>query len=274
MPIVTISQGAYSGGHELATGVAAKLGCRAVSREVILEGAKKYNIMAEDLERDISRIPGLFERLIRESNRYVIFVKAAVLSTVQQEDVVYYGQAGQVFLEGVSHVLKVKLETPLEQRVRRLVAARGIDEQNAAQELRQADKDQDKWIRTLYERDWLDPTLYDLTINLASMTIETAAEIVAHGAKQPAFEPTPASLQRLNDLRLESETMAAIAADDKLHDERLEVSASGGSVTVRGYVKNDTQKKLLEETIKLVKGVEKAQVYVSQISDGFSRRAP
>lgn len=269
MPIVTVSRQSNSGGAQLAKNLAARLGCRALSREVLLDSARKYNITEEELERNVSRTPGLFERLTRDSNRYVVFVKAALLQAASDGDLVYFGSAGQVFLQGISHVLKVRLEAPMEQRIQRQLAATGGDEASASRLLRAADKQQEKWVRTLYDRDWRDPTLYDLVINLASVSLDTACELIAMAVQREDFNPTVASQDKLRDASLASEVAAALVADDKLHTERLDVTAAAGKVTVLGYVSSKQQSSRIKETVAQVKGVSKADVFVTLPSDGF-----
>jgi len=58
MPIVTISRGAKSGGAALAAALAERLGCRCLSREILTESARKYNIEEELLHAQMSRPPG------------------------------------------------------------------------------------------------------------------------------------------------------------------------------------------------------------------------
>ncbi len=275
MPIITVSGGMESGGVALANMLSERLRYRSFSREILLESAKKYNILEEELQADIEKTPGLLERFTKERNRYVVFIKASLLHAVKQDNVIYHGYAGETFLEGISHVLKIRLEAPFEHRVRAVMDERSVTTREEAEKIvRQADQQRERWLRAVYQRDWHDPALYDIVLNLANMTLETAFDIVAHASSRPDFQATPASIQRLEDFLLESEVMAAFAADDKLHDKGLIVSATAGSVTVRGYVKNKQQTELIEDTVSKVKGVKDHHVYVTLLADGFTRRSP
>ena len=72
MPIITISRGAKSGGIEFAEMLAEKLGYRCMSREIVVESAKKYNILEETLLEELQKPPSFWQRLTRDKHRYII----------------------------------------------------------------------------------------------------------------------------------------------------------------------------------------------------------
>ncbi|MEW6747114.1 MAG: cytidylate kinase family protein [Planctomycetota bacterium] len=271
MSIITISRGDKSGGIALAGELAKRLGYTCLSREILVEGARKYNIEEEVLRAELSEVPSMWQRLTRQRHRYLVFVKSALLHAATQDNLIYHGHAGQIFLEGISHVLKVRLEAPLEQRIGAVMAELGLDHDKAVEYIRHVDDKRRRWVRFLYDKEWSDPALYDLTLNLAGMSLETACDIVCHAVAHPDFTPTEASLQRVRDLSLECEVLAGLVSDDKLWDQRLVVSAKAGVVLVRGTVKNQEQKQLVEETVSRVKGVQRYEIYLNLLSDPMSR---
>ena len=63
MAIITISQGSYSKGKEVAEKVAEKLGYECISREVILEASREFNIAEIKLVRAIHDAPSILDRI-------------------------------------------------------------------------------------------------------------------------------------------------------------------------------------------------------------------
>ena len=57
MAIITISRGSYSRGEEVAQKVAQKLGYECISRDILLEASKEFNIPEIKLVRAIHDAP-------------------------------------------------------------------------------------------------------------------------------------------------------------------------------------------------------------------------
>ncbi|MFC1980417.1 cytidylate kinase family protein, partial [Chloroflexota bacterium] len=67
MAIITISRGTFSGGQSLAEDVAKKLGYRCISREVLVEAARQYDVAEESLRKTLIEKPGFLEHRSLES---------------------------------------------------------------------------------------------------------------------------------------------------------------------------------------------------------------
>ena len=267
MSIVTISRGAKSGGVALAEALSARLGYTCLSREILVEGARRYNIDEETLQREISHVPSLWERLTKERHRYLVFIRCALLQAARKDRVVYHGHAGQLFLQGIPHVLKVRIEAPLEQRVRAVLNELKIDREAAIAHIQQVDEQRRRWVSFLFDKDWRDPSLYDLTINLASMSIDTACSVVCRALESPEFSTTDAAQRTLDNQSLACEVRAALAADDRLWNQPLEVSAKDNLVAIRGTVQTKEQRDAITHLVTMVKGVTDAQVQLTLSSD-------
>ena len=118
MSIVTISRGSYSRGKEVAEKVAQKLGYECISRDILLEASEQFNIPEIKLVRAIHDAPSVLDRFTYGKDRYVAYIRAALLKHVQKDNVVYHGLAGHLFLEGIPHVLKVRIIADLEDRIK------------------------------------------------------------------------------------------------------------------------------------------------------------
>jgi len=63
MSIITISRGSYNRGKEVAEKLAQKLDYQCISREILLEASKEYNVPEIRLIRTIRDAPSILERL-------------------------------------------------------------------------------------------------------------------------------------------------------------------------------------------------------------------
>jgi len=69
MPIITISRGSYSKGKAVAEKAAQSLGYECISRDIILEASKEFDVPEIKLIRAIHDAPGVLDRLYKRDNR-------------------------------------------------------------------------------------------------------------------------------------------------------------------------------------------------------------
>ncbi len=271
MAIITISRGTKSGGEKLAHCLSEKLGYHSLSHEVILEGARKYNILEEELLTRLKTSPTFWRKFTMEHKRYLIFVQCALLDAVKQDNVVYHGYAGQVFLRGIHHVLKTRLDAPIEERMKIVMQEQQLGVDAAREYIINIDEQRRRWVKWAYGEEWRDPALYDMTFYTGNMTIDTICEVLALTVNRQEFRTTEASSRRLNDISTECEVKAAFASDDKLWRLPVTVAASGGTVTLKGAVKNKKLRDMLVELTSQVKGVTECEVNINLLSGNLSK---
>ena len=202
MAIITISRGSYSRGKEVAEAVARRLGYECISRDVLLEASKRFNIPEVKLIHAIHDAPTLLRRVGRDRRKYIAYIRSALTWRVRGDNVVYHGRAGHILLEGVSHVLKVRIIADIEDRVSAEVASKGISRKEARALLLKDDDERRKWTQSLYGKDPWDCHLYDLVIHVQKLSVEDAVDFICQAADKPQFKATAASQQKMEDLAL------------------------------------------------------------------------
>ena len=232
MAIITISRGSYSRGTEVAEKVADKLGYTCLAREVILEASEEYNVPELKLLRAVEDGPSLLDRLTRGKERYIAYVRAALLKNFLQDNVVYHGLAGHFFLQDISHVLKARIMSSIEDRVARVVERDKVSEKEAMQILTSTDRSRQQWGLRMYRIDPSDPSLYDAVIHVGKMGVDGAVDMLCKMVEQEAFQTTPESQARLQDLSLAASVEASVM-EMRIDRQGLEVTASDGRVLVR-----------------------------------------
>jgi cytidylate kinase len=200
MAIITISRGSYFRGKEVAELLAKKLGYTCISREILLEASAEFNIPEIKLIRAIEDAPSILNRLTRQKEKYVAYIRAALLKHVQKDNVVYHGLFGHFFLQDIPHVLKVRIVGDMEARVADEVKREGISAAKAREILVKDDEERRKWALSLYGADWWDATLYDLVIHLKTITVDDAVNLLCQVVQLPGFQTTPESQGAINCL--------------------------------------------------------------------------
>ena len=205
MPIITISRGSYSRGRDVAEKLARELGYACVSREILLEASEQFNIPEIQLVNAIEDAPSILSRLTRGKERYVAYVRAALLKHVQKDDVVYHGFAGHLLLRDVPSVLKVRIIASIEDRIQEVVKRDGVSEDQARERIARADEERQKWAHHLYDVDPRDVSLYDIVVQIRPMTVDDAVGTIELAAELPAFQTTPEVKKTLEELAARAE---------------------------------------------------------------------
>ncbi len=248
MAVITISRGSYSRCKEIAEKVADKLGYKCISRDLILEVSKDYNIPEIKLVHAIHDAPKIFDRLNRNKKKYIAFIKSALLDHLKEDNIVYHGLAGHFFVKDVPHVLKVRVIADMEERIRLEMERLCIDAHKAERILKMDDKERREWSKDLYGINTADPSLYDLVVHINQLTVDDAVDMICDTVSKEKFKTTPESRRMIEDLALSAamhkilidvepdikvcvdnqtafiETKAPICAEEKLVNEIKEVT--------------------------------------------------
>lgn len=251
MCVITISRGSFSGGKTLAECLGGSLNFRCVDRDVVAERAAASGVSQREVLDALLKPPGFLERFKHQRYQYLALFQAALAEEVKTGKVVYHGNAGHLLLKGATPVLKVRVIAPLEKRIGMVQQRLKLSEGEAVSYIHKVDQDRRNWTHYLYGVNWEDPALYDLVVNLDSINVPEACEIVATAARQAKcfnFEG-PCQVQ-MADLAVASRVRANLAINPATSHLEFEVTADHGHVSVRGRI---TPPEALEE-VKRVAG--------------------
>jgi cytidylate kinase len=253
MCVITISRGSFSGGKMLAECLGASLGFRCVDRDVVAERAAASGVSQTEVLDALLKPPSFIERFKHQRYQYLALFQAALAEEVKTGKVVYHGNAGHLLLKGASPVLKVRVIAPLEKRVAMVQQRLRLSPGDAVSHIRKVDEDRRNWTRFLYGVNWEDPALYDLVVNLDSMDVLDACEIVAAAARrQKCFRFVGPCQGQMEDLAVSSRVRADLAINPATSHLEFEVTAHQGRVSIRGRI---TPPEALEEIKRVARAV-------------------
>jgi cytidylate kinase len=256
MSIITISHEAFGDGRAIAERVAGILGYRCISREVLVEASKRYGIAEAKFFEILEEKPHhWWTQLLESRGVYRIVLQATICELAQEGDLVYHGRAGQEFFPGIRHVLNVFIDTPREFRVQQVKTRKGLSEEAANEYLEELDRIRARRMKELFNIDWRDPARYDLVLNTARMSVETAARFIAEVSQKEEYRPTAESLEAINDLTVNARVQAVLSTSRDIRISNLEVRTKGGEVFVSGITEAKALEQLIIDTIKKIPGV-------------------
>jgi Cytidylate kinase-like family len=200
-------------------------------------------------------------RLSASRGMYRIVLQAALCELAQEGNIVYHGRAGQEFFPGIRHVLNVFVDTPTESRIKQVMVRKGLAEEAAKKFLEESDTIRARLLRELFKIDWRDPTRYDLVLNTARTTVETAARMIAQVSQQEEYRPTAESLQAMKDLTIRARVEAVLIASLRLDISNLEVETQCGAVSVSGITVASGLEQIVADTVRKIPGVQRVKTY-------------
>lgn len=208
MSIITIARGSYSRGKEVAERLAKRLGYECISREILLEASKEFNIPEIKLIRALHDSPKIFERMCNGSERYVKYYRSALLRHARNDNIVYHGLAGHFFLKDIPHVLKIRITADMETRVQEEMARENISAEEAQCILEKDDLERRKWSIQVYGTDTWDSRLYDMVLNISTLTLDDAVDVIYSILQKPTFQSTLESRTLVADKALQAKKQA------------------------------------------------------------------
>jgi len=260
MPIITISRGSYSKGKEIAEKVAERLGYDCISREILLNASKRFNIPEIKLIHAIHDAPSILERFNQSKQTFIAYIRNALVQRVKDDNVVYHGLAGHLLLPGIPNILKVRITSTIEDRLATEMQRRPMTREKALEILLKDDLERRKWTKTLYGVDPWDSSLYDLTIKIKRFTVDNAVDFICEAAALDQFKQTELSRRKMEDLSIASEIKVSLV--EKFPS--VMVKCEYGNVII--YIKGDEKtaksvRKELDSLKEKIHGINNIEVH-------------
>lgn len=201
--IVTISHAWGAGGESVGRAVAERMGYRYVNEEVITIAADKYGL-EEAVVADAERRRGFLERIAEDLSAPVMdstggillsdvttlsrrddmrrFIVEAIRDIADQGKAVIVAHAASIPLAGRDDLLRVFVTASDDVRVARLAEGTSGDKSTAAKFMRDSDAARADYFQRFYQIKRELPTYYDLVVNMDTLGIDEAADIITAAA--------------------------------------------------------------------------------------------
>jgi cytidylate kinase/CBS domain-containing protein len=253
--IITISRGSQSGGAALARALGEKLGLKVISREVIIEAAKNYDVSIEELDQGINSPPSFWDRLGNKREHYTLAVQATLAEMVEGCDVIYHGLAGHLLLKGLPCVLKIRLIAPMAYRLSAAMAEHGMTREQALAHIHARDRTRQLWVQRMYGVEWTDPALYDLVVNLEHVDLAAATAMVEALLARPEFQVSADCRREARDFALACRVRAHLRLKSSFAEDAVRVVVRNGVVNLTGGAELAQNRKAILSFVKRIRGV-------------------
>jgi len=206
--VVTFSVQQGSDGHRVAQLVSQKLGFPYYDAEIVNQAASIAGVSPETVaaaERWPTFIERMLERLalttvvsegvlpppstnpstmMMTSSDYRQIIEQVVSNLAGRGKCVIVGHAGQIILKNAPEVFKVLVTGSVPRRADRIAGEQGLSAKDALAYIKDSDHQRIDFFKHVYGVDWLDSTLYDLSINTDDVDVDSAVTMVLTGIEK------------------------------------------------------------------------------------------
>jgi cytidylate kinase len=256
MPVIAMNQEMATLGKDVALGVCEALGLEQVRHEIGDVVAGKMHVKKSLIRRLREGKASTIERWAADEKTISIFTAEEVFDLAVRGNVLIRGWGATLWLRPVMHIPSIKVCSPMELRVKRLMERLETDDEDLARrEIRNDDHARQTRMSEHFDVQWGDPTLYDLTVNTERVPVSTCVDMVVALSKSKEFAETPASRQNLLNLALAARVRAAMRANESTAAVDVTVEVDDGAVTLSGIVSDMRERDECERVVARVTGV-------------------
>jgi cytidylate kinase len=272
MPVIAMTQEMATLGKDVALGLCEALGLQQVRHEIGDVVAGKMQVKKSLIRRIREGKASARERWAADEKTISIFTQEEILDLAAKGDVLIRGWGAAYLLRSVPHIPCVRVCAPMDVRVKRLMERLETDdEQLARREIEQDDLARHSRMSELFGVNWGDPTLYDLTLNTERIPIDTCVKQVIELVQSAAFQETPSSRQKVQDLALQARARAALRSDERTAGIDVVVEATAGRLCLRGIVLNEEERSLAKSLVASLPGVRGVDDELRTMAGGLYR---
>jgi cytidylate kinase len=201
--VICISRALGAGGEDVARLVSERLGYVYVDEQIIARAAERSGIDLEtvaDEERRKSLVANLLSAMADSSATFGAppvdetwitpssdairsFIRDAIEEVAAKGNAVIVAHAASHALGSRSGALRVLITASAETRAARLAEESDLDRTAAEKTIKSSDSARADYLKRFYDVKEL-PTSYDLVVNTDALSLERAADLIAHAASQ------------------------------------------------------------------------------------------
>ncbi len=259
MKFITISRQLGTGGAEIARQVAERLGYKLHDTASIDHVAKEMGFI-ENVAGTDERTPSFFKRYFTHKPAITqARLNSVIYELAKHGDGVFLGRGGHILLKSFSCAMHLRIIASKDKRAERLLE-QGFSRHSALRYIEQSDRERAGFIKYAFGREWDDPGLYDVLLNMDKLSTALAVDtIVAMAGSDEIAACSIDSMKALASLALTARVEAAIEESGLSYGPSMSVSVSVeemGRVRLQGAVGDRVTREKAEAVAKGVKGVE------------------
>jgi len=194
--IITISRQLGSGGAYIGQQLAKKLNIFYADREIIIQAAKQFSVLEEDLESSDEKKGSFWQSIIQSygfgtldafvppqitlpTDSILFKAESEIITHIARErSAVIIGRCGSHILRDLPNHVSIFLHADLPFRRWRIQQVYKLSEKEATQKVIQSDKERSLYYHAFTGKEREDTTQYDISLNTGKIGLDKSVEII------------------------------------------------------------------------------------------------
>jgi cytidylate kinase len=259
MYFITFSRQMGTDGTEIAKLVAKELQYAFYDTEDIEKKAEEMGFL-DDIREVNDKVPPPLKRLFSDRPEIGLeHLKIVIYELARAGSAVILGRGGNMLFRSLPYALHVRVIASPERRIRNLVE-RGYKKDAVTMAMEKSDHERESFIKFAFHRDWDNPELYDLVLNMDNFTVKVAVDMILCAARAKKTQCGSGDVTNsLDMMELAVRVGAALAEADFPSSYVSAFVYEPGKVRLTGTVQVPWDKSAAERTALAVKGVESVE---------------
>jgi cytidylate kinase len=201
MAVITVSRKFGSDGGYIAKQVAQNLGYHFVDKDFIRDVLRDYRT---SFFSEYDHLPSFWEQVMTQSGvrrrEMANMLDRVIRALAHHGNVVILGRSGYDVLGDYADVLNVRIQAPLDFRVKQVIKRKEVSANQAKEIIKQSDKMRSEFVKTFYGVEWETSSAFDMVINTSKVAPEKGISWIVEAAKaieakeEEDDKPTTASM--------------------------------------------------------------------------------
>lgn len=253
MPVITLFSGSYCNDQQVIQKISEGIGYRLISdTHIVAEASRLSHIPESRIERVFSDKTSVFNRLTRERERSLAYLRVALAKNLSEDNLIISGFACQLIPRNIDHVLRVCLIADMNSRM--AVAARELQNEpsEALKIIHREDEKCAAWMYMLHgAKDPWSASLYDISFPTDKTSPDEIAKMIEQNIAKSVIKLAGRSGKAVDDFNIAAHVEIALVK--KGHTVGIDVQAGVVTLTINKHV---LMLNRLEEELKDIAGRE------------------
>lgn len=256
MYFITISEMMGTEGEKTAKEVSKKMGYPYYGKEELFKAAEEAGLLS-DVQKLELKSPPLLEKYFSDKPRiYLDRFQSVIYDVAEKGNAVFFGKGSQLLLNSFDCALHVLVIGGMEKRINRVMEEHKVGKDVAEKIIHTSDHDKRGFLRYAFDREWLDPQLYDLVLNTDILSVNSAVNLIVVAAKSEEIKSCGIdAVKELGKLSLYRKVESALLEAGILNQHLFFEVVDMDSVRLFGVVNSSDEKGKIERMLKTIKEI-------------------
>lgn len=256
MYFVTVSEMIGSNGEKIAREVAKRINYPFYAKEELYTAADAMGYLSDVTHLEM-KSPHLLEKYFSDKPKiYLDRFQSVIYELASKGNALFFGKGSQLLLHSYDCALHVLITGSMEKRVQNVMESNRVSHEVAQEIIRTSDHDKAGFLKYAFDRDWLDPHLYDLILNTDKLSTESAVKMIVDAAQSDEIKTcSKNSVELLGRMSLHRRIESSLLEAGVMSLRIFYVVDGPDSVRFYGVVNSAEEKETIARVVKKIKDI-------------------